>query len=497
MNADRQPVIVGVAQHRWRAIDPATGPDVAIRAAAVARAAAGDTGVGHRAIANVDAWIHTVGWDAKNPIDLIARAAGAQVRRCWSSGSGGEVGVAAANWAARAILANELDSVVVTGGTDYRTRMRAERLRVPYVVPSGGEGTYDVLVKGKPASSDAELAHDMALPIHVYPIFENALRSARELTMAEHRERMGALMSSFTAVAATNPHAWFPTFRTAEELTTPTVDNRMIGFPYTKRLNAILDVDLNAAYVMMSTERAAALGISSDRWVHWWGGASADEQAYHPSTRPDLAACPAMQQSHRGALHEAGVGVDDIAMFDFYSCFPVAVEMACAMLGLDERDPRRFTLTGGLPYAGGPGSAYTLHSLAAMVERVRARPTDTALVTGNGMFLSKHASSVWGGRPRADAPAGSPPPEGTTLAQAPLVVDVTPTGRGIIDGYTVLHDRAGDPARGLVVGHLANGHRFVAHVIEPEALVSLEQHEGVGRAGQVRRGDGVNLLELA
>ncbi len=496
MNADRLPVIVGVSQHRWRAIDPAQGPDVAVRAAAVARAAADDTGVGHRAIAHVDAWVHTVGWNAKNPVDLIARAAGAQVRHCWSSGSGGEVGVAAANWAARAILADELDSVVVTGGTDFRTRAKAERLGIAYASPSGGEGSFDVLVEGKPASSDAELAHDMAIPIHVYPIFENALRAARGLSIDEHRARMGALMSSFTAVAADNPFAWFPTFRTADELTTPTADNRMIGFPYTKRLNAILDVDLNAAFVMMSTARARALGIPSDRWVHWWGGASADEQAYHPSTRPDLAACPAMQYSHRGALHEAGVGVDDISMFDFYSCFPVAVEMACEMLGLDERDPRRFTLTGGLPYAGGPGSAYTLHSLAAMVECVRTRPDSTALVTGNGMFLSKHASSVWGGRPRPPAPLGSPPDAGTTLVQAPLAVAETPTGRGTIDGYTVLHDRVGALARGLVVGHLDDGHRFVAHITEPEALVSLEEREGVGRFGEVRRGEGVNILEL-
>jgi acetyl-CoA C-acetyltransferase len=496
MNHERRPVIVGVAQHRWRAIDPAAGPDVATRAAAVARAAADDTGVGHQAIAHVDAWIHTVGWDAANPIDLIATAAGAEVRHCWSSGSGGEVGVAAANWAARAIIAGELDSVVVTGGTDFRTRARAERLGIAYAPPSGGVGAFDVLVKGKPASSDPELAHDMALPIHVYPIFENALRAARGLSMDEHRERMGALMSSFTAVAAGNPHAWFPTYRSPDELTTPTADNRMIGFPYTKRLNAILDVDLNAAFIMMSAARAAALGIASDRWVHWWGGASADEQAYHPSTRPDLAACPAMQHSHRGALHEAGLGVDDIAMFDFYSCFPVAVEMACEMLGLDERDPRRFTLTGGLPYAGGPGSAYTLHSLAAMVDRVRARPDDTALVTGNGMFLSKHASSVWSGHPRLGASVGTPPHAGTSLPQVPLPVDEAPVGRGTIDGYTVLHDRAGEPARGLAVGHLASGHRFVAHIIEPEALVALEQHEGVGRAGEVHRGEGINLLEL-
>ena len=75
----RTPVLVGAAQHRWRGLDPATAPDIAVRAAAVARAAADDTGVGHRAIARVDAWVHVVGWETGNPIDLIARVAGSQV----------------------------------------------------------------------------------------------------------------------------------------------------------------------------------------------------------------------------------------------------------------------------------------------------------------------------------------------------------------------------------------------------------------------------------
>jgi acetyl-CoA C-acetyltransferase len=64
----------------------------------------------------------------------------------------------------------------------------------------------------------------------------------------------------------------------------------------------------------------------------------------------------------------AGTDVHGIARFDLYSCFPAAVEMACDVLGLDPFDPRGLTMTGGLPYAGGPASAYTLHSIAAMVE---------------------------------------------------------------------------------------------------------------------------------
>jgi acetyl-CoA C-acetyltransferase len=496
LTPSRTPVLVGAAQQRWRNLEPATAPDIVTRAAEVARSAADDTGIGHRAIDDVDAWIHVVGWDTGNPIDLIARAAGSRVRHHWSSGSGGEVGVLAANWAARAIERGDLDSVVVTGGTDFRTRTRAERDHVPYTWPTGGDGTWQVLAEPKEAISPIEAAHGMALPIHIYPIFENALRAAHGRGLDEHRSVIGALMQSFTEVAAGNPYAWFPDPATADELITPTPSNRMIGYPYTKRLNAILDVDLNAAYVMMSAERARSLGIDEDRFVYWWGGASDREKAYFVSERPDLAACPSMQRSHRSALHEAGVGVDDIALFDFYSCFPVAVEMACEMLGLSLDDPRRFTLTGGLPYAGGPGSAYTLHSLAAMSTQVRERPHGLAFVTGNGMWLSKHASSVWSGRPRPSTPIGEPPEPRTDLQEEPVPVDTSPDGAGVIEGYTVVHDRSGEPAHGIVVGRLDSGARFVANVVDPDALVALETVEGVGRRGTVRAGSPTNTFTL-
>lgn len=493
----RAPVLVGAAQHRWRGLDPATAPDIALRAAAVARAAADDTGVGHRAIASVDSWVHVVGWDTGNPIDLIAQIAGSQVRHCWSSGSGGEVGVLAANWAARAIAAGELDSVVVTGGTDYRTRMRAQRDGVPYEWPTGGRGTWRVLAEAKEALTDVETAHGILQAPHVYPIFENALRAKRGWSMAQHRAEMGALMQSFTEVAAANPYAWFPQAATAEELVTPTATNRMIGFPYTKRLNAILDVDLNGAYVMMSAAHARSLGIAEERFVYWWGGGSGHELAYYASERTDLAACPSMQRSHRTALHEAGVGTDDVSMFDFYSCFPVAVEMACEMLGLDQRDPRRFTLTGGLPYAGGPGSAYTMHSLAAMSRRVRDERDAVAMVTGNGMWLSKHASSVWGGTPRPTTPRGTPPEPRTDFPEDPVPVDPRPEGPGVVEGYTVLHDRRGAAELGIVIGRLDGGHRFVANVHDAAQLAELEAHEGVGRRGTVHAGSPTNVFVLA
>ena len=90
------------------------------------------------------------------------------------------------------------------------------------------------------------------------------------------------------------------------------------------------------------------------------------------------------------ALNMAGWGVDDIDYFDLYSCFPVAVEVACREMGIDEDDPRPFTVTGCLPYFGWAGNAYTLMSVAQMAQKLRANPGSKGCCNRNGWFLTKH-----------------------------------------------------------------------------------------------------------
>ena len=62
-------------------------------------------------------------------------------------------------------------------------------------------------------------------------------------------------------------------------------------------------------------------------------------------------------------------GIDDIDFFDLYSCFPSVVQITRDMLGIAEADPRELTVTGGLPYFGGPGNNYSMHAIASMMEK--------------------------------------------------------------------------------------------------------------------------------
>ncbi|WP_419848167.1 acetyl-CoA acetyltransferase [Candidatus Poriferisocius sp.] len=504
MSSDRAPVFVGVAQYVGRETDPTAAPDPVTMMADVATRAAYDCGVGQPLFAQVDTYLQIplAYWTPVNGAGLVAERLGIDRRaQVQHTGGGGEIGVLAANHLATEIMAGRTEVAVMAGGQIWKTFERAKAANVELDWPSGGNpnGADDRFGDTtKPMVSEIEERHGLTRPIQAYPLFENALRAAQGMTLAEHAQRLGEMMTEFTAVAAANPYAWFPTERSAEELSTPTPENRMIGFPYTKYLNAVLNTDQAGAYVMTSVAKARELGIPEDRWVYWWGGHNAAEEAWFASTRPNFAECPSMKDSSVGALSQAGVGVDDIALFDFYSCFPVAVRMACAMLGIDELDPRPFTVTGGLPYAGGPGSAYNMNSIAAMVEQLREDDRSVGMVTGNGFFMTKHAAAVLSARPKQggwDHPDGPPP--SAAMDTAPAIPDDSATGQGRIEAYTVMHDRDGQPTTGYICGRLNGngneGKRFLANTPEdPDLLKDLLASEAVGRPGDVHLDNATN-----
>ena len=498
MSGDRTPVLVGVAQYVGRNTDPTAAPDPVTMLADVATRAAFDSGAGRALFSHVDTYLQIplAHWTPVNGASLVAERLGIDGRaRVQHTGGGGEIGVLAANHLAAEILAGRTEVAVMTGGQLWKTHERASAAGMELNWPYGGDpaGVDDRFGNSaKPMVSEIEKLHRLTRPIEAYPLFENALRAAQGMTLAEHAKRLGEMMTEFTAVAAANPYAWFPTERCAEELATPTPENRMIGFPYTKYLNAVLNTDQAGAYVMTSVSKARELGIPSDRWVYWWGGHNASEEAWFASTRPNFAECPSMKDSSVGALDHAGVETDDIALFDFYSCFPVAVRMACEMLDIDELDSRPFTVTGGLPYAGGPGSAYNMNSIPAMVERLRDDGDSLGLVTGNGFFMTKHAAAVLSSRPKQggwDRPTGPSP--SAAMETAPAIPDGSATGLGRVEAYTVMHDRDGKPAVGHICGRLdGNGtepRRFLANTPEdPDLLRDLLASEAVGRTGDVR-----------
>jgi acetyl-CoA C-acetyltransferase len=496
-------VLVGAAQLVQRDVAPAEAPSPLDMLERVAREAAADAAAGERCLRQLDCIgvVDVVAWRPGNAPRLLAERLGAAPRRELVTAVGGEMPLVLVNRVARQIAAGHARLALVAGANNVRTLRRARNARIKLDWPRGGGGCPETLGVTRGGSSPAEAEYGLGRPTDVYPVFENALRARRGLDLGTHLRRVGALMSRMSAVAAANPYAWFPTRRSAEEIVTPAPENRMVAFPYTKYMNAVIETDQAAALLLASEEAARSLGIPEERFVYWWGGGVAEEDPWYASDRPDFARCPALAEAVNAALAEAGVALPEIDRIDLYSCFPVALEMACEMLGLSEDDPRGLTVTGGLPYAGGPGNDYTLHALATLVARLREAPGSRGLVTGNGWYLTKHAASVvasapreegastggaWPGPERPEPPA--PPAEAAATAPA--------AGPATLETYTVVFDREGAPARGIVLGRTEAGRRFLANTPEDRDLLeAFVAREEVGRPGTVTTASTRNLFD--
>ncbi|MCK4287164.1 MAG: acetyl-CoA acetyltransferase, partial [Candidatus Lokiarchaeota archaeon] len=268
----------------------------------------------------------------------------------------------------------------------------------------------------------------------------------------------------------------------AEEIITPSPENRRVVYPYTKRMCANNFVDQAGTIIITSEEIAESLNIDRKQWIYVMGGATFKniDEIYR---RPRLHDSPATREGSRLAMEQAGLKLSDIDKFDFYSCFPSIVEICMKEIGIKEDDPRDLTLTGGLPFFGTPLSNYSLHAVINTVESIRANPSLKVMVIANGGFNTKQSIGIYGTTPPV-IPWGI---RDDSKIQESILKKILPepvekaNGRLIVDGYSMIYDRSGKPKRGVIIGTLEKGSRSIAIVNKPELLIALESQEIVGK----------------
>lgn len=501
MDEGRLPVIVGVGQYTNRSDDLADAREPLDMMAIVARQAEEDTGV-PGLLASVDSvrLVNVLAWRYEDPARQLAQRLGFAPREGLYTTIGGNTPQWLANATADAIAAGQVGVALIAGAEAIHSVRLARKQGVELPWTSRSSSTPPMVGDSRAGLREEEMKHGARMPIQVYPMFENAIRAARGRGLEEHRRHLGRLCERLSRVAAENPYAWFRDAKTAQEIMTVGESNRMVGYPYTKYMNAIIEVDQAAAYLMTSPARARELGVPSDRWVYLWGGADATDVWWF-TERIDFHSSPAVRWAGQRALERAGLDIEEIDLFDLYSCFPSAVEVACDALGIREDDPRPLTVTGGLPYFGGAGNNYSSHAIAAMVERLRREPEKKGLISAMGWFLTKHSVGVYGATP----PAREWTPRDDGREQEALestphpVLAAEAAGEGVVEAYTVMHDREGEPEQGIVVGRLADGRRFIANTkADAPLLRSMTEREMVGQKGRLSHdpATGVNTISF-
>lgn len=481
----RLPVLIGVGQVNQRveraeaALEPVGLMAEALRlAAADARAP--------QALAQADSVrvMQLLSWPYPDPGALVARQLGARVRETVTTVIGGNEVQSLVSQTAFDIQNGRNDLVLLTGAEAWRTRTRHWRDGTEPAWTQQAPGTEPTRRFGQEHdySHAAELALGIAMPVQLYPIFESARRAATGLGIDEHRRALGELWAGFAEVATTNPAAWShgsSAVVTADDIATPSPDNRLVAHPYTKLLCSNSQVDQGAALIMCSAERAEALGVPRELWVFPHAGADAHDH-WFVSNRADLHTSPALRVAGRAALDLAGITTDDLAHVDVYSCFPSAVQVAADELGLGT--DRQLTVTGGMTFAGGPWNNYVMHSIATMVEVLRDDPGSLGLCTGNGGFLTKHAFGVYSTEPPPARRFRHAFPQADVDGRLRREVVEDHEGPVTIEGCTVTCDAAGEPEQGVAAVLTPTGERAWAVSADPGVMAAITKEELVGRA---------------
>ncbi|HEX5376894.1 MAG TPA: hypothetical protein VFW48_12150 [Solirubrobacterales bacterium] len=474
------PMLVGAGQQSRHPGGPEISPlELIVRAARQASERPG----GGRLLERVESVriVDCLSWPVPDPGAVVAGALGvrpAETVRTLTSGTGPLDLLADA---CTEIQAGRLDVALLAGAEAIVPFMRASREGRPTGWPEQAADATPTRLLGsdRAASHEAELAAGLLAPVHYYPWLENALRAAAGRTPEEHREWLGRLWRGFAEVAESNPDAWTREAPAAAEIATAGEDNRMVAFPYPKLMTANIQVDQGAALLLCSARAAEEAGIAAEDRVFVHASAAAHDH-WFAASRQDLHRSPAIAACAGASLGHAGIGIDEIAHLDLYSCFPSAVQIAAGELGVDlATDARPPTVTGGLSFAGGPGSNYVTHSLAAMRERLREDPDGFGFLTGVGWYMTKHANALLSARPPA-RPYAHAEPQAEVDALPRREIAATAGVEGPVESFTVIYERDGTPSRAIASCLRADGSRALSGSSEPEAVQALLAGEAAG-----------------
>lgn len=383
-----------------------------------------------------------------------------------------------------ALARGEINGAIICGAEALATSRHLQRQGLAADWSDEPQGQTDDRGACTELLFDAELnRHGAWNPVDIYPLQEQVRRGELGLSKSAYRSQLAELMARFASVAAANPYAMFGDVVTAAEIGEESSKNRLMGDPHLKSMVAKDGVNQASALVLTRWETAQSLGVA-DRAIFLHGhGTGSEPQVLN---RRSIGESEAMSAAYRNALAGAGIEAEQIGAADLYSCFPIAVWVAMDALGMSLNDPRPLTLTGGLPFFGGPGNNYSTHGIAEMVHWLRAQPAPSYGVVGaNGGYLSKHAVGVY-----ANIPAEFP--EAVPEFKAPEVVEVVskPEPNGVVESYTFQPQKG--VARAVVVGRqVSDGRRWVG-VADPEdaeLLAWFREGDPLGAAVEVTPGE--------
>ena len=314
------------------------------------------------------------------------------------------------------------------------------------------------------------------MAVGYYAILETAYRKKNGLSLQEHKDKISNMYAEFSKVAANNPDGWIDSMKSAKDIKLVSKENPLQAFPYNKLHCSSWNVNQASAMILCSEDLADKLDIPRNKRVYPLVSSETNHMIA-PIQRPKLSESTGLDLAASFIKNICDEHKIQPNIYDLYSCFPVAVQMFADSLNLGSEDVK--TVTGGMPFAGGPLNNYMIHSTVKMVSEIRNNHSNIGLVTGVSGMMTKQAFALWAKEPLIQF-ISKDVTEEAALIEHPVEMSTQTNGMAIVLGYTIFKD-ANKDMKVVIYGEDSQNKRKVLISKDKEIIKSMGEEEWVGK----------------
>ena len=370
----------------------------------------------------------------------------------------------------------EINASIILGGEARYKQLRSVIEKKEYFETKLDENP-DFYIKAKEdLYGDGELEELGAMAVGYYATMETAIRKNDDEKIEEHQNNIASMYEEFSKVASNNEDAWLDHPYSKKEILETSKKNKMLAYPYNKLHCTSWNVNQSAALIICSEELADKLEIDNKKRVYPISS-SENNHMIAIQQRPKLYESIGMiyaAKSVNKMMEKLDIRLD---AYDLYSCFPAAVKMFSKSLELGSELAK--TITGSMPYAGGPLNSFVIHSTVKMIQKIRALEVRHGLVTGVSGMMTKQSFCVWG-KEYQEQFIFDDVTERAKLDEKPVELSNIAEGEGEIIGYTIIEGSENAPKAVLYLDDEMK-HRKVVSSFDKNFINLLMEEEWVGK----------------
>jgi len=371
------------------------------------------------------------------------------------------------------IIKSEIRAGLILGGESRAKMIAALKEGIEYKEMELSTNP-DQYVKAKDdlyGEGEAEALGLMA--VGYYAVMESAMRKSKSLTLKEHEDYLGSMYADFSEIASKNQYAASDKSISKDQIMLANSDNKPMAYPYNKYHCTSWNVSQASAILICEEGLADQLNISKQKRIY----PMASSETNHMIAliqRPSLISSAGLKLASEKINEVVDKHSINLNLIDLYSCFPVAIQQFENVLNLNTKTSR--TITGAMPFAGGPLNNYMLHATVQALLKLRTE-SGHSLITGVSGMMTKQSFCLWSSEYQMPFYHADVTKKAQQLDK-PIPISNAKHGNGIVIGYTVLYEGT-KPTLGVFYIEDSQGERKVVTSEDKAVITSMREEEWI------------------